>query len=236
MATKVFISYSHFDSDFARSLSKLLSEMGVDCFLDEKNIEWGGVITEKVKDGLRTCSALIVILSPGSLKSQWVSFEVGQATALGKTVLPFLTHPALDVPLFLRHLNHKSDLEDVRTYFRDVFAVRPAAESEPLKKITPKQRDAIRAERNKVVTEALKAHNGITDCGVMQLEDHTDKGFLVYVDFDDRQSAAEVLSLIRRTFDECFPDVPIWGEMKTESDSTVSFAYTYIDEHNKLFK
>jgi hypothetical protein len=117
-----------------------------------------------------------------------------------------------------------------------VFAVRSAAEAEPFEKINPKQRDAIRAERNKVVIEALKAHDGITDCGVMQLEDHTDKGFLVYVDFDDRQSPAEVLSLIRRTFEECFPDLPISGEMKTESDSTVSFAYTYIDRHNKLFK
>jgi hypothetical protein len=230
MATRVFISYSHFDSAFAQSLYEVLSEMGIDCFLDEKNIEWGDVITEKVKDGLRTCSALIVILSLGSLKSHWVSFEIGQATALGKKILPFLTHPALDVPPFLSHLNYKSNLEDVRTYFRDVFAVRPTIESEPLKKITPKQRDSIRAERNRVLTETLKTHDGITDCGVMQLEDHTDKGFLVYVDFDDRQSPPEVLSLIRRTFDECFPDVPIWGEMKTESDSTVSFAYTYIDE------
>jgi TIR domain len=236
MATKVFISYSHFDSKIAQKLSKSLSEMGVDCFLDRKNIKWGDPITKRVKDGLRACSALIVILSPGSLESQWVPFEVGQATALGKTVLPFLTHPAVRVPLFLRDLNHKSDLKDVRTYFRDVFAVRPASEPGPLKKITPEQRDAIRAERNKVLTEVLKAHDGITDCDVMQLEDHTDKGFLVCVDFDDRQSAAEVLSLIRRTFDECFPDVPIWGEKKTEQDDTVSFAYTYIDEHNKLFQ
>ena len=236
LATKVFISYSHSDSIIAQSISNVLSDMGIDCFLDEKNIGWGDDITEKVKDGLKTCSAVIVILSPGSVKSQWVPFEVGQATALGKKILPFLTHPALDVPPFLKHLNHKNDLEDVCAFFRDVFAVQPAVESGPLKKITPKIRDAIRTERNNIVIEALKAHDGVTDCGVMQLEDHSDKGFLIYVDFDDRQSAAEILSLIRRTFSESFPDVPIWGEMKSESDSTVSFAYTYIDEHNKLLK
>ncbi len=70
-----------------------------------------------------------------------------------------------------------------------------------------------------------------------KLEDHTDKGYLIYVKFDDRQCAAEVLSLIRQTIENCFPDVPFWGEKKTESDDAVSFAYTtYIDEYNKLFK
>jgi hypothetical protein len=201
-----------------------------------RDIKWGEEITKKVADGLRTCSALIVILSPGSLKSQWVPFEVGQATALGKKVLPYLTHPALEVPLFLKHLNHKTDLDDVRAYFRDVFAVRPPADVQPFKKTTPRQRDAIRKERNNMVIASLKAHDGVTNCYIMQLEDHTDKGYLVVVNFDDRQSAAEVLSQIRRTFDECFPDVPIWGEMKTESDNSVSFAYTYIDEHNRLFR
>ena len=30
--------------------------------------------------------------------------------------------------------------------------------------------------------------------------------------------------------------VPIWGEAKTETDDLIAFAYTYLDEHNKLFQ
>ena len=70
----------------------------------------------------------------------------------------------------------------------------------------------------------------------MQLEAHTDSGYLLYVDFDERQCAAAVLSLISTTLQDLFPDVPFWGEMKTESERSVSFAYTYIDEQNRLFK
>jgi hypothetical protein len=224
------------DADVARGLAKTLEGIGVESFLDEKDIGWGDPITQKVSQGLRSCSALIVILSPGSLKSQWVPFEIGQATALGKKILPYLTHPALDVPMFIRDLSYKTSLDDVCRYFREVFTVRPEPPAASGTKVTPKQRDAIRAERNKVLVESLKAQEGVTDCTVFQLEDHTDKGYLVYVHFDDRQSAAGVLSLIRRTFEESFPDLPVWGETKTESDNTVSFAYTYIDEHNKLFK
>jgi len=38
------------------------------------------------------------VISPASLKSQWVAFEIGQAKALGKRLLPLLTHASLDVP------------------------------------------------------------------------------------------------------------------------------------------
>ena len=68
----------------------------------------------------------------------------------------------------------------------------------------------------------------------MQLEDHSDKGYLISVEFDERLVAAEVLSLIRRAFEDSFPKTPIWGEKKTEGERSVSFAFTYIDEHNKL--
>ena len=240
MATTVFISYSHSDAGIARLLAKDLKGIGVDSFLDEKDITLGDPIPQKVSHGLRNCSALVVILSPGSLKSQWVPFEIGQAVAFGKKIIVYLTHPALDVPMFIRDLRYAISLDELCRYFREVFTVQPELQPEPLppvsnKKVTPKQRDAIRAERNKMLVESLKARDGITDCTVFQLEDHTDNGYLVYLTFDDRQSAAEVLSLVRRTFEQLFPDLPIWGEMKTETESTVSFAYTYIDEYNKLF-
>ena len=45
-----------------------------------------------------------------------------------------------------------------------------------------------------------------------------------------------MVSSVRTALDELFPDVPVWGEMKTESEQSVGFAFTYIDEHNKAFK
>jgi len=113
----VFISYSHVDKGFARRLSKRLIQIGVNCFLDEKNIEWGDPITDKVRESLNQCTAIIVILSPASLKSAWVPFEVGQAVSAGKRVLPLLTHPSLDVPLYLADLNCIKQISDAVKFF-----------------------------------------------------------------------------------------------------------------------
>lgn len=113
----VFISYSHTDSKVADQIAEILSQLGVPYFRDEKDIEWGDSITSSVKDGLRNASAVVVIISPGSLKSQWVSYEVGFATARGTRLLPYLAHPSLDAPGFITDLACAKDLTQVAEYF-----------------------------------------------------------------------------------------------------------------------
>ena len=86
-------------------------------FFDQKDITWGSDFSSDIMGSISDCSALIVILSPASLKSQWVPFEIGYATALGKRILPYMTHPSLDIPSYLQRLHHISNLQDIRSYF-----------------------------------------------------------------------------------------------------------------------
>lgn len=113
----VFISYSRIDKTFVQNLTCSLDKLSVAYFLDEKDIEWGVNVAEAISDALMSCSSILVVISPASLKSHWVPFEIGQARALGKTVLPLLTHPSLDLPGYLQSLNYKTDLDDVLRYF-----------------------------------------------------------------------------------------------------------------------
>ncbi len=114
---RVFISYSRVDQEIASALSALLKSLAIDHFLDQKNIDWGSDITHEVKAGLRDCSHLLLVVSPASLKSSWVAYEIGQAAALGKVILPYLTHPSLELPSFISGLNYKSKMQDVRAFF-----------------------------------------------------------------------------------------------------------------------
>lgn len=98
------------------------------------------------------------------------------------------------------------------------------------------ERERSRARYNSIVMDALKSRAGITGCGVMQLDDHSDSGYLISIAFDTTLSAADVVSIVRETFAERLPDVPIFGELKAETRDSVRFAYTYLDEHNKAFK
>ena len=52
------------------------------------------------------------------MKSQWVSYEIGFATASQKRILPLLTHPALKVPAFISDLNYLTNIEDVKSFFQ----------------------------------------------------------------------------------------------------------------------
>jgi hypothetical protein len=101
--------------------------------------------------------------------------------------------------------------------------------------LSPRDRDALRAERNRKLNEAMVSREGIEKSTIFQLEDHSDKGYLLHVRFDRGvTSAAKVLAMIRVVFGDLFPDIPYWGQILTEDDESVAFNFTYID-HNAEF-
>jgi hypothetical protein len=112
----VFISYSSVDQRVAEAVAAVLDRTRVPYFLHKKDIDWGSHVTARVQEGLADCAAVIVIISPASLKSHWVPFEVGHAMGTGKLVLPFLVHPSLDLPGYLADLHYATDLQQVETY------------------------------------------------------------------------------------------------------------------------
>jgi nucleoside 2-deoxyribosyltransferase len=114
---RVFVSYSHVDKAVARQICQVLDECGIDYFRDEKSIDWGGSIPAEVRAGLAGCDVVVVVVSPASLKSGWVHFEIGHASALDKPILPYLTHPSLDLPAYIRDLRYTSDVESAKKYF-----------------------------------------------------------------------------------------------------------------------
>ena len=98
---KLFISYSHDDAALADEVASVCKELAIPCFLDRKDINWGESIRNTVAHGLGQATHVLVIVSPASLKSGWVPFEVGFAIGRGIHVLPLLTHPSLDLPGYL---------------------------------------------------------------------------------------------------------------------------------------
>jgi hypothetical protein len=90
------------------------------------DIEWGDSISSEVRLALEEAAALLVIISPGSLKSHWVPYEIGYGSAQGKKILPYLTHPSLDVPGYIGDLKHLTNIDQVRAYFSGDFQAEPS--------------------------------------------------------------------------------------------------------------
>lgn len=126
----VFISYAHEDRAAVDALIAVLDECRVTHFLDAKDIGWGASISARVGAALDEALAVLVVLSPASLQSQWVPFEVGVGCALQKRILPFLTDPDLKVPGYLGDRRYLTSLDDVREFFLDPQAL-PRSVSTP---------------------------------------------------------------------------------------------------------
>jgi hypothetical protein len=113
----VFISYSHADAGLVDSLAAVLDELGVEYFRDVRDIRLGEPITATVGAALARRRVLLVVVSPNSLGSHWVPYEIGHASALRKVIVPFLTDRSLNVPTYIRDLSYATTLEQIRRYF-----------------------------------------------------------------------------------------------------------------------
>lgn len=121
--SSVFLSYSHADATVADDIGAMLDDLDIQYFRDIKDIDVGDEITGSVTQALECCRALLVIVSPASLASQWVPYEIGNASGRSKKVLPYLTHPALEVPHYIRDLSYATTVEQLRDYFQTRFQI-----------------------------------------------------------------------------------------------------------------
>lgn len=112
MDSSVFISYASEEHTIASQLADIMHQRGIECFLDKKSIGWGNSITSVIGRGLQAASSLIAVLSPTSVRSQWVPFEIGQAIALGTPVLPYLTAKSVELPGFLHDLHAVRSIDE----------------------------------------------------------------------------------------------------------------------------
>ena len=103
---KVFISYASSDAVEVERFVNALHTQGVVGWQDQADISAGESVSTAVRSALKEASAVIVLLSPGSLHSEWVQFEIGAAEALDKKIIPVLLsgdHIEEHLPDILKH-------------------------------------------------------------------------------------------------------------------------------------
>ena len=74
-----FISYSSIDEDFCRRLHGRLQEAGLRVWFAPHNIQGGRKLHEQIDQAIRVYDKLLLVLSPHSMQSPWVEFEIRRA-------------------------------------------------------------------------------------------------------------------------------------------------------------
>lgn len=86
----VFISYSSLDQEQANIIYDAVSDIDRQAFLSAKSLSPGQDFAEEIRKQLIESQELWILVSPNSLKSEWVLTEWGAAWVLQKRIVPIL--------------------------------------------------------------------------------------------------------------------------------------------------
>lgn len=73
---RIFISYAHEDKLVAEFVSRRLLNGGVETWLDDTRLAAGAALPLEISEQIRRCSHFVVLLTPASVRSKWVSKSV----------------------------------------------------------------------------------------------------------------------------------------------------------------
>lgn len=118
-AYAVFISHSSREAWIAKQMAKEVKALGAVPWVDVNDIQAGDDFQERIIAAIRNCTEAIVLVSPNSVSSQWVSFEIGAVAVQGKRATPVLNNVAPDEMAPLRRVN-AIDLNDFDHYLRQL--------------------------------------------------------------------------------------------------------------------
>jgi len=107
---KVFISHSSNDKKFVRTLKDCLNENGIETFVDEDQLDIGDNLLAKLEGALDKTSHLVIILSPASISSKWVNYELKKAldnhkTGVTQKIIP-IKYRECEIPPEINDLLH----------------------------------------------------------------------------------------------------------------------------------
>lgn len=88
MPQRVFISYSRKDLEFVKRLAADLEARGLSVWLDKGDIHPGADWRKALVDAVTDCAAFLLVISPDSVKSQYVQQELSMAEAHHKAIIP----------------------------------------------------------------------------------------------------------------------------------------------------
>ena len=92
--TKIFISHSSKDTEFAKQLAHALTEIGIDVWIDVTSIRAGKRWNDEIQAGLTACDAMIVVITPEAMASENVGDEWLYYLRRGKPLFTVLWKPA----------------------------------------------------------------------------------------------------------------------------------------------
>jgi predicted nucleotide-binding protein len=89
---RVFISHSSGDTWVAQVIGEKIGKLGAAVWIDAKDLSGGDFVLQEVLKAVHACDEAVVLVTPVSVSSQWVTVEIGAFLGQRKRVTPLLYH------------------------------------------------------------------------------------------------------------------------------------------------
>jgi hypothetical protein len=127
---RIFFSYAASDRDFAKDIASRLAEEGYEVSHPDQELSPGDNWSLKIGEALRDSKAMVVLLTPEAVRSDWVRREIeyalGSKNYKGR-LIPVVIRPTQDIPWILRKFPMiQASKNPVETSKRIVEALRHA--------------------------------------------------------------------------------------------------------------
>lgn len=106
MEFNIFVSYSTHDLEQVNLLHKQLTDTSISVFVAEHSVRPSEELAPKISSAIEGCDLFIVLWSENAKNSDWVSQEIGRASALQKPILPLVLTEGLNLPGFIGNLKY----------------------------------------------------------------------------------------------------------------------------------
>jgi TIR domain-containing protein len=88
--TRIFVSHSSKDNDWARPFAAALTAIGYDVWYDEMGLQGGAAWVASIQHEVETRDAFLIVLTPEAWESKWVQDELQLAIATRRRIMPVL--------------------------------------------------------------------------------------------------------------------------------------------------
>lgn len=93
---RIFVSHATSDKWLAKTICEKLESAGATTFRDDRDIDGGDDIPERLRQEIIRSKELVVLITPDSVDRPWVLLEVGGARLKGMRITPILCHVNVD--------------------------------------------------------------------------------------------------------------------------------------------
>lgn len=115
----VFISYKSEDRFIAQTLAEQLREVGYQPWVDVVGIEGGEQWKRSIETGLENSAVFLALMTPQSMNSRWVNYEIEQAMLKNRPVIPLMIRTC-KIPPILESLHYVDFRHDPKVAFKSL--------------------------------------------------------------------------------------------------------------------